>query len=592
MSNCFLGSKFNSEVVSYMASDMVQQSWFNARSEASTRSWDTPNRSLASRFESEFPKAQFFQCIITSSRCNSRLNTQPNGDSAHYQRFSASPRIELIFIPLTLIPIPSRLRSPPFSRRRRPECFVPSKPQEPKPSKSRSLDASKVLHSIRSRVAIRTNENSSPAGYVQDEDRYGGGDGEEERGGEKVEKWGVDTASLRGAAGRANSRKLGPRARMYVRRARRTTQGEETGRGNREGEGRGGWGEEDERRCRRQCTAAPILVHPAQTRSARGDSTHNERAARHVYAHGARTSARERHQVHGASRTRLGVGVRRGEDGDGDAVERDEGVRWERGGKGVGAQGERMGMGGMRPAQTRGICTHTEFALSAGVSVRKRQPVHSAGYTRLRWCTRGRGGYGERRRRQARSKRKRAMCDGNSGGTRGEGTGRWDGEGAAGDSKRTASHGSSIIRPPGAPQRAVGTGIRVNSTAAAPARDVGGQRRGVWVRVSVNSTVAAPARDVGVQQVGEGTRGREADGERMKGEGASIFLCFPSARVPADDYPPQRTLPRCQRRGRISARGAIGVRVWELDAQGAAGGGAVSGRDGEKKRGPARDGVE
>ncbi|KAJ7724102.1 hypothetical protein B0H16DRAFT_1472542 [Mycena metata] len=52
MSNCLLGSKFKSEVVSYLASDAVQQSWFNARSEASTRSWDTPNCSLVSSFGS------------------------------------------------------------------------------------------------------------------------------------------------------------------------------------------------------------------------------------------------------------------------------------------------------------------------------------------------------------------------------------------------------------------------------------------------------------------------------------------------------------------------------------------------------------
>ncbi|KAJ7725490.1 hypothetical protein B0H16DRAFT_280871 [Mycena metata] len=81
---------------------------------------------------------------------------------------------------------------------------------------------------------------------------------------------------------------------------------------------RGCGGNVPQERVRRECAAAPILVRPAQTRSARphvcvgtrGNSTRTTKAwQRHLHAHGARAgvSGRKRHPVDSARCTRLGA---------------------------------------------------------------------------------------------------------------------------------------------------------------------------------------------------------------------------------------------------------------------------------------------
>ncbi|KAJ7726655.1 hypothetical protein B0H16DRAFT_1697975 [Mycena metata] len=226
----------------------------------------------------QFPKAQFFQCIITSSRCNSRLNTQPNpiadaslqvpdrvnfypttkrskpdrrarGGKAHSNWVELGHVWIRRLIPIPVNPRPSRARAD------------PNAPSAPTASNSRRFDASKAAW------------GGVGCGYG-----YGYGGGREGRtGGEKVEKWGVDTASLRGA------RKLGPRARIDVR------------------------------------------THTAFALTAGA-------SARIVQVHATRRGCvgkRERERKTGRRRREMGRGQ----------------VRWERGGKGGGTRGERMGWG-------------------------------------------------------------------------------------------------------------------------------------------------------------------------------------------------------------------------------------------------------
>ncbi|KAJ7725465.1 hypothetical protein B0H16DRAFT_1471846 [Mycena metata] len=414
--------------------------------------------------------------------------------------------------------------------------------------------------------------------------------------------------------------------------------------------------------------------------------SHNERAARHVHAHGVRAgsgaSVRKRHLVHGASRTRLGVGVVRCALCDGVHEGRGEartamvtqwnetrGMRWERGGKGAGGArgedgdgrdapradsvraracmcgestrttnarqrhlyahgfapsagmsarkrhavyasascggvggdegtrvedgvggGEVNGEGGCRwrgqrvrrvlhearrfgprahacvgaetrrTRRTRGsdVCTRTEFAPSVGASARKQDPVHSARCTRVGagalcggihkgGADAGNGG-GEgdaARRARGRVMERRGGGRGNKGRM---GMGRWDEEEACalcGYSKRTAS-----------------PHVRGSTVGKRGARE----RESAWTRRRKQ-----PARDAWVQGGEEDGRGGDERGRRAgaahRGEGLSC----------QEDSGGRRHRRCC---------------AWGLDAEGAAGGGTVSGASQGEEAGPVRDGLE
>ncbi|KAJ7731270.1 hypothetical protein B0H16DRAFT_1773224 [Mycena metata] len=268
-------SKFNSE----------------ARSEASTRSWDTPNRSLASRFESE-PRSQgyadhvleipvelllFERCDglhISFSRCNSRLIPK-RFNQRYADRVLKLRRCKLEletehaaqgqFRPILSHQVTHRnqtrldLNIDPRPSRAAPSRMLPVLPvlQDLKFSKPRSLGKGFSIESSpaqpwltrievpqlhyqvleASAVTIEFDPTQPWLPRIKSHRRWvrvrvrvrvrrweGGeeGRGRQGRGGEKAEKWGVDTACI---ARPAQTRSAGPHvcaARAGTRRARRT----------------------------------------------------------------------------------------------------------------------------------------------------------------------------------------------------------------------------------------------------------------------------------------------------------------------------------------------------------------------------------
>ncbi|KAJ7748123.1 hypothetical protein B0H16DRAFT_1849749 [Mycena metata] len=170
-------------------------------------------------------------------------------------------------------------------------------------------------------------------------------------------------------------------------------------------------------------------------------------------------------------------------------------------------------------ARGSGLRTHTEFAPRAGASARSRHPIHGAG------CTRHGAG---------------ALCGGvHEGGKEGGDGGRWDegmcdgNDANAGRQARGWAMGTGRERD-GNKGRGWGWGDGMGRGGSCGERRLEAHcvvaHRGAGAGTRVNSTAAAPARDVGLQEDEEGVQGQRNVGKGMSdtaddsaGDGSARF---------------------------------------------------------------------